>query len=294
MTTRLPTEFTASPGALRSARRARRAAPPALIVVALSVIALTVLAAAFGPLLAPNAQHQEILDALLPPGSPGHPLGTDQLGRDILELSIAGARSAIVGPLVIALGSSVIGVVLGTLAGYRRGPIDFLVSRWSDLLLALPVVLVAIVVVGILGSGYWLSVALLIVLFSPSDIRIVRAAVLEESTRPYIEAARVAGVPGIRIMFVHILPNALPLVLTNLLLNIAFALVALSSLSFLGLGIAPGNADWGRQLADGWTMMASNPAAVLAPALAIILVACAINLVGDWLSERFDRRGGAA
>ena len=99
----------------------------------------------------------------------------DQLGRDILKLTFAGARTAIVGPLVIALGSCLIGVLLGTLAGYRRGWVDAIVSRWADLLLALPVVLVAIVVVGILGSGYWLSIALLVVLFSPSDTRIVRS-----------------------------------------------------------------------------------------------------------------------
>nr|WP_243751866.1 ABC transporter permease [Leucobacter weissii] len=183
--------------------------------------------------------------------------------------------------------------MLGTLAGYRRGVVDFAVSRWSDLLFALPVVLVAIVVVGVFGAGYWLTVALLILLFSPSDIRIVRAAVLEQSARPYIESARVAGVGSGRIMFVHILPNVLPLVVTNLLLNVAFALVALSSLSFLGLGVPPGSADWGRQLADGRLIMADNPAAVWVPALLIIAVACAVNLLGDWLSERYAARGTA-
>ncbi|MBO1900509.1 ABC transporter permease [Leucobacter weissii] len=266
---------------------------PGLIAAAAVIVALALLAAILGPILYPDATRQEILDALLPAGAPGHPLGTDQLGRDIWQLSVAGARSAIAGPLVIALGSAVLGVLLGTLAGYRRGVVDFAVSRWSDLLFALPVVLVAIVVVGVFGAGYWLTVALLILLFSPSDIRIVRAAVLEQSARPYIESARVAGVGSGRIMFVHILPNVLPLVVTNLLLNVAFALVALSSLSFLGLGVPPGSADWGRQLADGRLIMADNPAAVWVPALLIIAVACAVNLLGDWLSERYAARGTA-
>ena len=272
-------------------RTSRR--PPALIVAAVSVILLALLAAAFGPVLAPDAGKQDLLDSMLPPGSPGHLLGTDQLGRDILQLTFAGARTAIVGPIVIALGSCLIGVLLGTLAGYRRGWVDAIVSRWADLLLALPVVLVAIVVVGILGSGYWLSIALLVVLFSPSDTRIVRSAVLEEASRPYIESARVAGIGSTRIMFLHVLPNVVKMAVTNLLLNTAFALVALSSLSFLGLGIEPGTADWGRQLADGWGIMGQNPAAVAAPALLIIAVACAVSLLGDWLSERYEERGRA-
>lgn len=269
----------------------RRSRPPVLIVGAITVIVLALLTAAFGPMLVPDAGRQELLDSMLPPGSPGHPLGTDQLGRDILQLTIAGTRTAVVGPLIIALGSCMLGVLLGTLAGYRRGWIDAIISRWADLLLALPVVLVAIVVVGILGSGYWLSIALLIVLFSPSDTRIVRSAVLEEASRPYIESARVAGIGRTRIMFFHILPNVVKMAVTNLLLNTAFALVALSSLSFLGLGIEPGTADWGRQLADGWAIMGNNPAAVVTPALLIIAVACSVSLLGDWLSERYDERG---
>lgn len=277
-------------GPRRPRRRRGPKAPSWLIVAAIAIVVLAFVLAAFGPLIAPDATRQDILDSLLPVGSPGHPLGTDQLGRDVFQLAVAGASSAIVGPLVIALGSCVIGVSLGMLAGYRGGWIDVVISRWTDLLLALPVVLVAIVVVGILGSGYWMSVALLIVLFSPSAIRLARAAVSEESTRPYIEAARVAGIGQTRIMAVHILPNVLPLAVTNLLLNTAFALVALSSLSFLGLGIAPGSADWGRQLADGWQVMTTNPAAVITPTVLIVLVACAINLVGDWLGERYDRR----
>ena len=265
--------------------------PSPAVIAAVVVVAIAVAAAVLGPLLYPDAVRQDLSRALLPAGSPGHPLGTDQLGRDLWQLTVAGAASALAGPLVIALGSAVIGTLLGTLAGYRRGATDFVVARWTDLLLALPVVLVAIVVVGILGSGYWLTVAVLVVLFSPSDTRIVRSAVLEQAARPYIEAARVAGVRAPRIMFLHILPNILPLVLANLLLNVAFAFVAFSSLSFLGLGVGPGSAVWGRQLADGRAIMADNPAAVWAPALLIIAVACAANLIGDRVAERFSRRG---
>jgi len=183
--------------------------------------------------------------------------------------------------------------VLGTLAGYERGWLDVVISRWTDLLLALPVLLAAIVVSGVFGGGYWVTVALLILLFSPSDIRIVRAGVLEQSGRPYIEAARMLSLSRWRVMFRHILPNVSTLVITNVMLNIAFALVAFSSLSFLGVGVPPGTADWGRQLTDNRAIMFDNPAAVIVPALLIIAVASAVNLVGDWMGQRLSQVGTA-
>jgi peptide/nickel transport system permease protein len=133
-------------------------------------------------------------------------------------------------------------------------------------------------------------VVLLIVLFSPSDIRIVRAGVLEQASRPYIEAAQMLSLSRWRIMFRHLLPNVANLIVTNVMLNVAFALVAFSSLSFLGVGVAPGTADWGRQLTDNRAIMFDNPASVIVPAVLIIVVASAANIVGDWLGERWARR----
>ena len=262
---------------------------PVLVWIAVGILTLVVFAVVAGRALFPDAMQQDILAGALPAGSPGHLLGTDELGRDVLAMTIAGAASALVGPVVVALGSMAIGIVLGTLAGYEKRWLDFLVSRWTDLLLALPVLLAAIVVAGVLGGGYWVTVVLLVVLFSPSDIRIVRAGVLEQSTRPYIEAATMLSLSRWRIMFRHILPNVANLIVTNVMLNIAFALVAFSSLSFLGVGVAPGTADWGRQLTDNRAIMFDNPAAVIVPAVLIIVVASAVNIVGDWLGERWSR-----
>ncbi len=262
---------------------------PVLVWIAGGILALVVLAVVAGRFIFPDAMHQDILAGALPAGSPGHPLGTDELGRDVLAMTVAGAGSALLGPVVVALGSMTIGVILGTLAGYERRWIDFAVSRWTDLLLALPVLLAAIVVAGVLGGGYWVTVALLVVLFSPSDTRIVRAGVMEQSTRPYIEAATMLSLSRWRIMFRHILPNVANLIVTNVMLNVAFALVAFSSLSFLGVGVAPGTADWGRQLTDNRAIMFDNPAALIVPAVLIILVASAVNVVGDWLGERWSR-----
>ncbi|WP_341953009.1 ABC transporter permease [Salinibacterium sp. TMP30] len=276
--------------ALAQVPRTRRRHPLAVwaSLILLGVVALLVV---FGNLIAPDATAQSILDSLLPPGSPGHLLGTDELGRDVLALTIAGASSALIGPICVALGSMLIGIVLGTISGYLRGPIDFIIGRWTDLLFSLPLLLAAIVVAGVFGAGYWMTVLLLILLFSPSDTRIVRAGVMEQAARPFVEAAQMLSLSRTRIMFTQVLPNVSSLIITNAMLNVAFALVAFSSLSFLGVGVAPGTADWGRQLTDGRAIMVDNPAAVLVPALLIIGVASAANLVGDWLGQNLTRTG---
>ncbi|GAA1862278.1 ABC transporter permease [Microbacterium koreense] len=285
--------MTAAVQLMTTPRRRRRRRPPVVVALAFVILALALIAVLFGGWLYPDAMRQDILSGLLPPGTPGYPLGTDELGRDVWAMTIAGAASALVGPVIVAIGSMVLGVVLGTLAGYERGWLDMVISRWTDLLLALPVLLAAIVVSGVLGGGYWVTVALLILLFSPSDIRIVRAGVLEQSARPYIEAARMLSLSRWRVMFRHILPNVSTLVLTNMMLNVAFALVAFSSLSFLGVGVPPGIADWGRQLTDNRAIMFDNPLAVVVPALLIILVAASVNLVGDWVGQRMSQVGKA-
>ena len=272
-----------------AAPRARRRVPITLIVsaVPLIVVAIFVL---FAGILAPDATQQDILTGVVGPGEEGHLFGTDQLGRDITQLAIAGARSAVVGPIVVALGSMLIGIVLGTLAGYLGGGLDLLLSKYADLLLALPSTLVALVVAGLVDGGYWVTVLVLVLLFSPTDIRMVRGAVISQSTRPYIESARVLGLRRSRIMFRHILPNIAPVALTTMLLNVAFALVAMSALSFLGLGVGPGVPDWGRQLSDGRDLLTQNWGAVVVPGVLIIVTATCINLLGDWLRERAEER----
>jgi peptide/nickel transport system permease protein len=285
--------MTASLGPVGVAFRSRHRVPVA-VAVALVLLFVVTVAAIAGGLAFPSATKQDILSSLLPAGTPGHPLGTDELGRDVLALTIAGTASALVGPVCVAIGSMLLGILLGTLAGYERGWLDFVIGRWTDLLLALPVLLAAIVVSGVFGGGYWTTVLLLIVLFSPSDIRIVRAGVLEQAARPYIEAAQMLSLSRWRVMYRHVLPNVSTLVITNAMLNVAFAIVAFTSLSFLGVGVPPGTADWGRQLTDNRSIMFDNPAAVIVPAVLIIAVACAANLVGDWLGQRMTRTGASA
>jgi peptide/nickel transport system permease protein len=280
----------ATPAAELAAPRARRGFSPA-VGLAFVVVGAVVVCAVAGEAIAPHdPSEQDLLAGLLGP-SREHWLGTDDLGRDIASRTIVGARTAVVGPLLIAFGAMFVGNVLGLLAGYYGGLSDSVISRSVDLVYAMPALLVAIVVVGVLGGGYFLAVVLLVFLFSPIDTRIVRGATLDQRTRPYVEAARMLGLSNRRIMTAHIWPNVLPLALANAFLTFAFAIVSLASLSFLGLGVDPGTADWGRMLSESRTLLFDVPSAALAPGIAIVITAASVNVIGDWLYERLSERG---
>ncbi len=173
---------------------------PFLIAVCMAIVGIVVICAITGSLLAPQDPNaQNVILGVSPPG-PGHPLGTDQLGRDVLSRLIAGARTAMVGPLIIALGAMIFGNALGLIAGYRGGAVEGIIMRWVDFMVCLPVLLIAIVVVGTLGGSYALAVVILMVLQIPYDTRIIRGATLEQRSLPYVEAARALGLPSWRIM----------------------------------------------------------------------------------------------
>lgn len=275
------------------AERVRRRRFPFLIGFAFAFVSIVAVLAVFGPWIAPKDPNAQDLFVGLSGPSSDYWLGTDGIGRDILSRVIEGARTAVVGPLLIALGAMLIGNTLGLLAGYRGGLADASIMRLVDLMYALPGLLVAIVVVGVLGGGYFLAVALLIVLYSPYDTRLVRGGTLEQRPLPYVEAARTLGLPGRRIMVRHIWPNLLPLVVANTFLTFSFALVSLSALSFLGLGVGPATPDWGRMLADSRTLLFNNPLAALAPGAMLALTAVSMNLIGDWFYESLSDRGRA-
>lgn len=271
--------------------RARRRRPSWVIVACFAIVAAVVVMVVFGSLIAPwNPDAQNPLNSLAQPGG-AHWLGTDALGRDVFSRLIAGARTAFVGPLVIAGSAMVLGNLLGLWAGYRGGRVDTVIMRWVDLMWSVPGLLVIIVVSGTLGGGYWLAVGLLVILTIPFDTRVVRGAALEQAPRPYVEAARTLGVPGWRMMVWHIWPNVSPVAVANAFLNFAGSLTALAGLSFLGLGVAPGTPDWGLMLSEGLQDLFVNPVAVLAPGAMIVLTATSMNLIGDWLQERLSSAG---
>ena len=266
----------------------RRRVPIVILIAALIVTAM-VICAILGEKIAPDSPFLQRLGVGDTPPSPVHVAGTDLLGRDVLSRVIYGARTALVGPVVVAAGAFAIATLLGLLSGYLGGLVDSAIMRWVDFMFALPGPLVAIVVVGVVGGGYWTAVVVLAVLFSAPDTRIVRSAVLEQRPLPYIDAARTLGISRTRILFVHILPNIAPIILAYVVLDFAFALVNLAGLSFLGLGVEPGTPDWGRMLFENRSILFSNPVALLLPAVMIILTAVSMNLIGDWLYERFAK-----
>jgi peptide/nickel transport system permease protein len=277
-------------GALVATRRRR---PSWVIGICILIVLAVVVMVVFGSVIAPlNPNTQNPLNALAQP-SGAHWLGTDSLGRDVFSRLIAGARTAFIGPLIIAASSMVLGNLLGLWAGYRGGRVDAVIMRWVDLMWSVPGLLVIIVVAGTLGGGYWLAVGLLVVLTVPFDTRVVRGATLEQTPRPYVEAARTLGVKDWRIMVWHIWPNVSPVAVANAFLNFAGSVGFLAALSFLGLGVPPGTPDWGLMLSEGLQDLFVNPVAVLAPGAMIVLTATSMNLIGDWLQERLSSRGAA-
>lgn len=282
--------ITAPAAALPAALSGRRRSS-FVVIGATIVVGAVVICALFGSDLAPyNPASQNLLTGLQVP-SFAHILGTDNSGRDIFSRLLVGARHAVIGPLLVAAFSALIASILGLMAGYRGGWVDSVVMRSADLLYAFPALVVIIVLIGVIGGGYLAAVLVLILLTWPGDIRVVRGATLEQRTLPYVDAARTLGLSKSRIIIRHIWPNVLPLVVTNAFLDFAYSLVALSALAFLGLGTAPGSPDWGLMISDNFPLLQSNPAAVLAPGIALVLTAASMNVLGDYLYERLQDRG---
>ncbi|HZV72288.1 MAG TPA: ABC transporter permease [Conexibacter sp.] len=266
---------------------------PVLVALATIVIAAVLACALLGAAIVPHDPDAQDLLAGLQSPSASHLLGTDDAGRDILSRVIVGARFAVLGPAIVVLGAAAIGTLLGLVAGYYGGWRDSAIMRTIDLVYALPALLVVVVLIGVLGGGYFIAVAILVALTGPVDGRLIRAATLEQRSLPYVDAARTLGLSRRKIMFRHIWPNVMPLIVANGFLNFAYSLVALSALSFLGLGVPPGTADWGRMLSDNLPLIHDNPLAALAPGIALVLTAVAMNLVGDWAYEQLADRGRA-
>lgn len=274
----------------RSAPR-RRGLPPISVIFSILVLLVVVVWAVAGTWLAPYDPSAQDLAASIQPAGNGHLLGTDDFGRDVFSRVIVGARTALVGPLIIAVGAMLIGSFFGLLAGYRGGRTDTAIMRVVEFVYSIPALLVAIVIGGVLGGGYAMAVALLTILYAPNEIRLVRAATLEQRPRAYVEAAEALGLSKRQIMLRQIWPNVLPIVVANSFLTFAFALVSLAGLSFVGVGVDPSTPDWGRMLYDARELIFQNPWTAIAPALMIALTATSMNLLGDWVFEKLSDRG---
>lgn len=280
------------PSVARRAVFARARRVPVTAVLAGAVLAVAIVCAVFDDLGPYDPGFIDASASLLPPGD-GHYLGTDQLGRDMLSRVIAGARTSLIGPTLLAAGVTVVSALLAVVAGYFGGRLDAIVSRVVDFVYSIPALMVAIIVAGITGGGFWITVLVLIVFNLPLAVRNLRAAVLERVTLPYMEAAATLGLPTWRILFTQLLPVISPFIVATFFLSFTYGIVELSSLSFLGIGVPPGAADWGRMVADNRATMYGNVWATAGPAIAIVLLAVSANLIGEWLYQRYESAGKA-
>ncbi|MCZ9880460.1 ABC transporter permease [Arthrobacter sp. B2a2-09] len=273
---------------VRGGRRPKLAGGRLVTTISLAVLAIIVLVALTGHWMAPyDPTAQDVkLGSTSPSGA--HWLGTDALGRDVLSRLMVATRIALLAPVLIALGTTVIGTSLGLLAGYRRGWPDAILMRLTDLMYALPGLLILIVIVGVAGSSYAVAIIALIVLGSPADIRVIRSLAMGQRELAYVDAARTLGLTNRRIMLRHLLPNLAPTVTANLLLSFVYALGALAGLSFLGIGLPAGTADWGLMIQENFKLLHVNPWASVAPAVLITITATAATVLGDAVFERLS------
>jgi peptide/nickel transport system permease protein len=275
----------------------RRLARDPAAVIGAAIVAIVAVCAIFAPLITrvdPNAQ--DLTATLIPPmwiggGSHAHVLGTDNLGRDLLARIIWGSRvSAIVGLSVVAIGAT-IGVTAGLLAGYRRGWVDAVIARITDVQLAFPLVLLAVAIVAVVGPGLWTVIAAIGLTSWVQYVRVVRAETMSLREREFVAAAEAAGATSPRILARHLLPNVASAAIVLGTFEIARAIVLESSLSFLGLGVPPTTPSWGGMLADGRQYLDTAWWTALFPGLAIMVAVMGVNLLGDGLRDALDPEG---
>jgi peptide/nickel transport system permease protein len=294
MTTPMTAAATTAAPATTRAPRVRAVLRNKLAVVAIAVLAVVVVAAVFAPVLAPyDPALQDLLVRLRPPawlagGDAAHLLGTDQLGRDVLSRLIHGARVSLLVGVSAALLAGVIGAFVGLVSGYVGGWPDRLLMRLADLQLAFPSILLALAIVGFLGSGLWYVIVVLGFTGWVSYARVVRSEVLSLRSRDFVTEARAIGVPDLVIMRRHLLPNVLAPLATIGTLHVAAAIVAEASLSYLGLGVPKSVVTWGGMLSDGQLYLGTSWWIAVFPGLALMFTALAVNLAGDVLRDVAD------
>jgi peptide/nickel transport system ATP-binding protein len=256
----------------------------------LAVVVLFILLAIFGRIVAPHDPNVGDLASTLTAPSWSHLFGTDELGRDILSRVIDGSRIAVVIAFFSVAIALVAGVVIGVTAGYFGGAVDTVLNRSQDVLFAFPTLLLAIVIVAVLGPGLTNAVLAIAIVFTPRFARIARSSALSIKTSEYLDAARLAGLRTPAILVRHMLPNVLPSVIALAALSMSNAQLAYASLSFLGLGVSPPQADWGNMLSKARDFITVAPWLVIWPAAALVLLMIAFNVLGDAIRDVLDPR----
>ena len=268
----------------------RKASRHGLVLAGGSIVLLLGVLAAFGAALAPYDPLAMDFTARFAPPSLAHPFGTDDFGRDLFSRVLYGARVSVQVAFIAVGISGVVGVTLGVTAGYLSGWVDEVIMRLMDVIFAFPAVLLAITVMAILGRGVENAMIAIAIVYAPIFARVTRGAVISVRDREFVTAARALGQGHVRIMFMHVLPNALGPIIVQTSLSLAFAILAEAALSFFGLGTQPPDPSWGRMLSEGRGFLGQAPWMGIFPGLAIMVSVLGFNLLGDGLRDVLDPR----
>lgn len=280
--------YDVSPGLLRRALRTPLARNRAAII-GLAILVPLLVMTFFPFLLAGDPNAQDLSQSLQPP-SAEHILGTDKLGRDVWSRIVYGAAPTLLGAMVVVVISGVIGIPLGLIAGFYGGRIEAVTMRILDAMLAFPALLLAILVVATFGRGLTTVVIALGIIYVPAMARLVRSVTLVHRGLAYVDAGRALGFSNTRIMVRHILPNLVAAVVVQSTIDLAYAILDIAALSFLGLGQQPPDPDWGSMLADARSYLLQAPWPALSAGAAIMAAVVSVNLVGDGLRSQLDPR----
>lgn len=259
-----------------------------IAVFALVVLILIILAAIFADLLTPYDYTEQVpQDNFLKPSSE-HIMGTDNFGRDIFSRVLKGAQISLKIGFSSVVISTVIGVIIGAFAGYYEGVFDAIIMRVMDTILSIPQLVLAIALAAALGGGMKNLILAVSLSSIPSYAKIVRSQVMAVKNLEYIEAAKLAGVNNLKLIFTEILPNCFAPIIVQATIGVGTAILSAASLSFIGMGIMPPEAEWGQMLSEGRAYIRNYPHITLFPGIAIALTILVLNIVGDGLRDAFD------
>jgi peptide/nickel transport system permease protein len=257
-------------------------------LIGLAFIGLLFFIAVFADVIAPFGMREQNLQNVLQSPTWQHWLGTDDLGRDVLSRIIYGTRtSLIIGVSSVSIALA-IGGILGLLSGYFKGVIDIIIMRFSDVLLAIPSILLAIAIVASFGSGMFNMIVAIAIGNIAIFARIIRSSVMTIAERQFIEASHALGSSHLRILVKHILPNVLSPIIVQSSLGIAFAILSAAGLGFIGLGLEASVAEWGLMLSSGRAYIRTQTYLTIYPGVAIMLTILAFNMLGDGIRDAFD------
>jgi ABC-type dipeptide/oligopeptide/nickel transport system permease subunit len=255
-----------------------------------AVLTVAIGMATFAPLVAPHDPLRQDLQATLVSPTRAHPLGTDNLGRDIAARVIHGTRVSLIAGFVSVAIAALAGSLLGLVAGYWGGRVDSAIMRAIDAVLAFPPLVLALALGGVLGAGLVGVLIALGIVYTPTFARLMRGQVLTIKTREYVAAARLLGASNARVLAAHVLPNAATPIVVQASLSVAFAILAEASLSFLGLGVPPPEPSWGGMINAGRGYLQQAPWIVFGPGAALFVTILGLNFVGDAIRDALDPR----